>query len=412
MSRKKRLKHIDKAIYNVLSGKATVRAALFGLPEKTFKLRTLLAAGLALVFATAALIIVPNAVKAQEEEQRQAFALAEAEAARARAVHIAASELVPTPTPTPTPTPKPTPSPTPDPFAPLRPEESDPRVAELQARLMELDYMEADEPTDFYGGITKYSLQLFQREHGLQVDGIAGSDTLRSLYSEEALPYVTRLGDRGTDVEEFQKRLRELRFLDSRATGYFGSDTEKAVKAFQHRNKLKEDGKIGAQTREAIYSADAKAARVSNSGSGSSGSSSGSSSKRRSMPAINPPNGDNAAAMINYAKAYLGYPYDRGGKGPTSFDCSGFVYWCLKNNGVSLKYMTSSAWANASLPTVTSFSKLEAGDIICFKGHVGIYMGGGQMIDASSSNGKVRIASNISKSSYWSRNFICAKRVY
>ncbi len=408
MSRRKRIKHIDKAVYNVLAGRKPVRVALFGLFERTFQLRTLLAAGFALVTAIVCAFIIVGGANAREQEERLAFALAEAEAENARAVRAAAA---PKPAPTPSPTPKPTPSPTPNPFAPLRPDEADERVAGLQARLMELDYMEADEPTQFYGGITKYSLQLFQREHGLQVDGIAGETTLRALYSEEALPYVTRLGDRGTDVEEFQKRLRELRFLDSHATGYFGTDTERAVKAFQHRNKLKEDGKIGAQTREAIYSADAKAARTSSS-SRSSGSGSGSSSKRRSMPAINPPNGDDAAAMINYARAYLGYPYDRGGKGPTSFDCSGFVYWCLKNNGVSLKYMTSSAWANASLPTVDSFSKLEPGDILCFKGHVGIYMGGGQMIDASSSNGKVRVASNISKSSYWSRNFICAKRVY
>ncbi len=407
MSHRKRIKHIDRAIYNVLAGRRPVRVAFFGLFEKTFQLRTLLASGLA-VFAACA-ILVGALINARAEEERQAFALAEAEA-EARALRVALA-VTPTPAPSPSPTAKPTPSPTPDPFAPLRPQERDARVAELQARLMELDYMEADEPTDYYGGITKYSLQLFQREHELQVDGIAGESTLRLLYSSDARPYVTRLGDRGTDVEEFQKRLRELRFLSSRPTGYFGTDTEKAVKAFQHRNKLKEDGKIGAITREAIYSPDAKSARASSSSSGSgSGSSSG--SKRRSMPAINPPNGDNAAAMIGYAKAYLGYPYDRGGKGPTSFDCSGFVYWCLKNNGVSLKYMTSSAWANANLPTVTSFSKLEPGDILCYKGHVGIYMGGGQMIDASSSNGKVRIASNISKSSYWSRNFICAKRVY
>ncbi len=403
MSHKKRLKRVNRTVYNILAGRKPVKIALFGLPAKTLQLRTLIAAGLVIVAGCA--FAAGAHISARKEEDRQAFALAEAEA-KARAVSVALS----TPTPTPSPTPKPTPSPTPNPFAPLRPEERDERVAGLQARLMELDYMEADEPTDFYGGITKYSLQLFQREHSLQVDGIAGESTLRLLYSDEARPYVTRLGDRGTDVEEFQKRLRELRFLGSRPTGYFGTDTEKAVKAFQHRNKLKEDGKIGAQTREAIYSPDAKAARASSSSSGGGGSSSG--SKRRSMPAINPPNGDNAAAMISYAKAYLGYPYDRGGKGPTSFDCSGFVYWCLKNNGVSLKYMTSSAWANANLPTVTSFSKLEAGDILCYKGHVGIYMGGGQMIDASSSNGKVRIASNISKSSYWSRNFICAKRVY
>ncbi|NLT17004.1 MAG: peptidoglycan-binding protein, partial [Clostridiales bacterium] len=134
------------------------------------------------------------------------------------------------------------------------------KVEEIQERLMELDYMEPDEPTDFYGPQTEYSLQLFQREHDLQVDGIAGAATLKLLNSEEAKPYTVRLEARGTDVEGLQERLAELRYFSGRPTGYFGTETDKAVRAFQKRNDLFVDGKVGIMTREALYSTSAKAA--------------------------------------------------------------------------------------------------------------------------------------------------------
>jgi cell wall-associated NlpC family hydrolase len=66
--------------------------------------------------------------------------------------------------------------------------------------------------------------------------------------------------------------------------------------------------------------------------------------------------------------------------------------------------MTSGGWANSSYTKISSMSDLKKGDVVCFKGHVALYMGGGQIIDASSSQGKVRITSI--NSSYWKRTFI------
>ena len=77
--------------------------------------------------------------------------------------------------------------------------------------------------------------------------------------------------------------------------------------------------------------------------------------------------------------------------------------------------MTSRGWASSSYPKITNKNDLQPGDILCFDGvtygHVGIYLGGGQMIDASSSEGQIRITSNIWSSSYWNSNYICARRV-
>ena len=113
------------------------------------------------------------------------------------------------------------------------------------------------------------------------------------------------------------------------------------------------------------------------------------------------------------AESKLGCKYVFGAKGPSTFDCSGFVYWCLNQAGVSQGYMTSSGWASSSkYPKITSMSNLKRGDVVCFDGHVGIYMGNGKMIDASSSTGKVRTTSNILSSSYWTSHFICGFRIF
>ena len=124
------------------------------------------------------------------------------------------------------------------------------------------------------------------------------------------------------------------------------------------------------------------------------------------------------AALVSFAKTQLGKPYVLGAKGPSKFDCSGFVYYCLKSIGIKISYMTAATWAGASAYTkVKSMNDLKLGDIVCFsgsapgKGHVGIYLGNGTMIDASSSDGKVRISSPLKSSSYWTSHFICGRRV-
>ena len=119
---------------------------------------------------------------------------------------------------------------------------------------------------------------------------------------------------------------------------------------------------------------------------------------------------DRKEALISAAYAQLGKRYVRGGKGPDTFDCSGFVYYALQSSGNGVPYMTSRAWAESSYPRVDSMDDLQRGDVVCFRGHVGIYLGSGAMIDASSSRGKVRITFNIKASPYWQRSFICGRR--
>ncbi len=332
---------------------------------------------------------------------------------------------VSTPVPTEDPDSTPVPTTAPEEDAPLQPGIHDPRVIELQSRLMDLGYMDNDEPTDYYGGGTRFAIELFQRKHSLQIDGLLGTNTQAVLYSDDAMPYTVKMGDKGNDVKEIQERLKELKYFSGSATGEFGEKTETAVKSFQKRNGLSADGNIGENTREVLFSEDAKEAKPSSSGGGSSGggssggsggssgggSSGGGSGGSKTGPvATEDPDSGKADTLIEFAKTLLGKEYTRGGKGPNDFDCSGYVYYCLNHSGVkSIKYMTSGTWAKSSYPRIDKIGDLKKGDIICFKGHVGIYMGDGKMIHASSSADKVVIGNAFSS---WSkRNFICGRRV-
>ena len=128
--------------------------------------------------------------------------------------------------------------------------------------------------------------------------------------------------------------------------------------------------------------------------------------------------GKGIEGLIAAAESRLGCPYERAAKGPDSFDCSGFVYWCLKQAGAKTSYMTSVRWRTCSkYRRIESMDQLKRGDILVFSGssestgHVGIYMGGGRMIDASSSGGCVVIRSSI-YSEYWSTHFLMGYRIW
>jgi peptidoglycan DL-endopeptidase CwlO len=93
------------------------------------------------------------------------------------------------------------------------------------------------------------------------------------------------------------------------------------------------------------------------------------------------PTGTQAEKAVAFAYAQLGKPYVFGGTGPNGFDCSGLTQASWAAAGISIERTSEDQWA--SLPHVST-SDLQPGDILVFAGasHVGIYVGGGMMIDA------------------------------
>jgi peptidoglycan DL-endopeptidase CwlO len=101
------------------------------------------------------------------------------------------------------------------------------------------------------------------------------------------------------------------------------------------------------------------------------------------------------SAAVSHAMSKLGAPYRWGAAGPSAFDCSGLVSWAYKKVGVSLP-RTSRAMSRVGSPV--SKSALRPGDLVFFYtpvSHVGIYIGGGKVVNASQPGTPVKV-SNIS----------------
>ena len=97
-------------------------------------------------------------------------------------------------------------------------------------------------------------------------------------------------------------------------------------------------------------------------------------------------------SVVQLALGRVGSPYRWGGTGPRSFDCSGLVNWAFRQVGVDLP-RTSRALSRTGTPV--SRANLRPGDLVFFYSpvsHVGIYIGGGRMVHASSSGKPVAVA--------------------
>lgn len=137
-------------------------------------------------------------------------------------------------------------------------------VARIQARLMALGYMAKAETTEYFGTATESALKLFQKVEGLTEDGIAGAEVQQKLFAENTAFFTLAEGSKNNAVMQMQQRLSALKYLSAEATGYFGSETAKAVKNFQQKNGLTVDGKVGISTWNKLNGSDAVKADAGN----------------------------------------------------------------------------------------------------------------------------------------------------
>ena len=118
--------------------------------------------------------------------------------------------------------------------------------------------------------------------------------------------------------------------------------------------------------------------------------------------------------VVDYAKQYLGTPYVYGGNGPSSFDCSGYTSYVYRHFGYTLNRTASGQLSNG---TSVSKSELQPGDLVFFRyntskaaSHVGIYIGGGQFIHASTNTYTVKI--DTLTSGHYANVYVGARRLF
>ena len=110
-------------------------------------------------------------------------------------------------------------------------------------------------------------------------------------------------------------------------------------------------------------------------------------------------------AVIDYAVQFIGNPYVYGGSSLTNgTDCSGFVMSVYSNFGVSLPHSSSALRSKGY--DVGGIQNAQPGDIVCYSGHVGLYMGNGQIVHASTKKTGIKV----SDASY--RTILSVRRIF
>jgi cell wall-associated NlpC family hydrolase len=199
---------------------------------------------------------------------------------------------------------------------------------------------------------------------------------------------LLKQGMSGDEVYKLQVKLQEYGYLEDNPDGNFGPDTKSAVVSFQLDVGLAADGVAGPATVKALR--EYKPAAVSR----------------------GPADNRKAQQLVAFAKQYIGVPYVWAGRSPNGFDCSGYIYYIYSHFGLDLPRM-----ADGQFEAGVSVNRrnLQLGDLVFFStyepgpSHVGIYIGGGNFIHASSGAGEVTITPMAKQ--YYLDRYVGARRV-
>lgn len=207
-------------------------------------------------------------------------------------------------------------------------------------------------------------------------------EEVRQSYQEQQASYESMIAEKQSQMSDFDTQLASAQSL-----------------AAQYKATVDEQNEIIRQEQAAAAAA---AAQNNNKGNNTTtannnnGSNTGGDSTTGGSTGgggLNPPFSTSVSGsdVVSYACQFIGNPYVWGGESLTNgADCSGFIKSVYANFGISLPH---SSVALQRAGSEVSYENAQPGDIVCYAGHVAIYMGGGQIVHASSPSTGIKTGS-------------------
>lgn len=241
----------------------------------------------------------------------------------------------------------------------------------------------AEDPTDFLAKASVVDAYAIQ-----QADQLATVATERQLLEQKKLLAAEELGR----SEAVKKVVADEKAAVDRLLNEQQELLDKLEEEERQRLERERQRELERQRAAAAAEREAAAERAARDSSNERQSASNQSSSSGSGTSTAPAASSRAAIAVQAALSKVGYPYVYGGKGPNSFDCSGFTSWAWAQAGVSL---SPSSRTQSTQGTRVSASQLQPGDLLFYDSpvsHVAMYIGDGQVVHAANPRTGVVIA--------------------
>ncbi len=296
-------------------------------------------------------------------------------------------------------------------------------VKKLQLRLIELNYLPEDtETTKSFGPLTKKGVKAFQERNGLKVTGILDEDTEDAVYSKNAKKAKAPV-EQPKDDDSGEAAAPAVPYVDTSIVltndpAYLSAHPE----LMNDPNILKNNSGLYQSSTGQSLAQQSLTQQGFTIDWGQSGQATSLWTPTTPATSLTTAASGDIESVIQFGMSLRGMPYKNGGRGPDSFDCSGFICYIFGQFGYKKPGSAQDISDYAAWPTITNTSELRRGDIVLFHtsgrgvtvGHAGVYLGDGTFLHAEPDSG-VTITpmfdyNSKGEKTYYHKNYLWAKR--